>query len=1427
MADLILSAVLPVLFDKLASPELLNFVTQEGVRPKLKKWKKTLKTIKKLLNDAEQKQQDDDVKSWLDDLRDLAFDAEDILDEYATEALRRKLKIEEHQASTSRARKLIPACCVGCTPSALWSDFSMRSKIDDVTRRFEKLRQQTDVLRLKEIAGPASTASSQRLPTSSLPTEPAVYGRDQDKAKILRMVLSNEPGEANFDVIPVVGMGGIGKTTLARQVYNDKEVEDFNPKAWVCVSDDFDVLRISKAILESITSSSGDMKEPNAVQNLLKKALNGKKFLIVLDDVWSRSYDSWENLKAPFMSGAPGSKIIVTTRSKEVASTMRPRECYDLKLLSDDDCWSMFRMHAFNHRRITAHWNLDMIREKVVQKCKGLPLAAKTLGGLLYYKESEDQWMDILNNKVWDVKSNILPVLRLSYYHLPAHLKRCFAYSALLPKDYEFEKKEIVFLWMAEGLIQQSNDNKQLEDLGGEYFHDLLSRSLFQISSGNSNKFLMHDLVNDLALMVSGKLSFRLEDESESNNQLKIFEKTRYASYIRHPCMSKRKFDAFNDAKHLRTLLPVPPINDWTETCYISNRVVSNILSRLKKLRVLSLEKYYIVELPDSIGGLRLLRFLNLCGNEIRSLPESINSMCNLQILILRNCRKLSRWPCSMANLINLRHLDILGASSIKDMPMGVRKWEHLQTLSNFIVGENSGSSLMDLKHLKFLCQELHISRLENVIILEDKIEFILSDKKDLKVLLLEWGSRFDESRDEEVDKKVLDMLRPHQNLEKLTIEHYGGTRFSTWVGDSSFSKTTVLTLKNCKKCTSMPSLGLLSSLKSLTIEGMGGIKSIGFEFYGDGSKPFPALETLCFEDLEEWEFWDPVKENESFSELQELSIVNCPKLSERLPNNLSSLKKLVIRGCAQLVVSLSNISRLCALELDECKKIVSSGPAYSESLESLSLSNISDFGNWSRQEFKKVQSLNIEGCEELIELWQNEIFRNKPPQELHSLISLRELDFSRCNTLTTLLEGMKQKNTHVEELGIYGCDSLNFIFRGQLPPSLKKLRIRDCEKLQCLLDDYEDSHTSLSSAIMNCSKMFPFPTCLLPKENVNTSTSHLEDLYIYGCPSLSCLPSIDQLSASLTSLHIESCSKLTTLSLTGHLPVALKYLHIQRCSELTTILPKGQLPETLETLDIWFCPKLKSIVEKFHNNKALEEIRIVECDNLESLPEGLHTLSSLSFLLIWICPGFTSFPEGGFPNNNLRVLIEGCEKLKALPSGIHTLTSFQELSIRDCENMSLSEEGLPTKLAKLSIHGLKQYKPLMEWGLRNLTSLTHLDISGRPDGDCFQEEDVRVTLPRTLTELWIRGFPELKSLPFKDFKDLPSLESLHINDCPELRSLPSLPSSLLQLYISGCPLLKEGCKRDKGKEWSKIADIPRVEIDWKFIYDPEEVSDH
>ncbi|GAY52977.1 hypothetical protein CUMW_146050 [Citrus unshiu] len=135
--------------------------------------------------------------------------------------------------------------------------------------------------------------------------------------------------------------------------------------------------------LYKVTSSPSNLKDLNQVQIQLEKAIAGQKFLIVLDNVWSKNYGLWKTLKSPFMAGTPGSKIIVTTRSVDVALTLGPIDYYNLELLSDDDCWSIFEKHAFENRDASAHQNLELIHAKVVEKCKGLPQAAANLGEIM------------------------------------------------------------------------------------------------------------------------------------------------------------------------------------------------------------------------------------------------------------------------------------------------------------------------------------------------------------------------------------------------------------------------------------------------------------------------------------------------------------------------------------------------------------------------------------------------------------------------------------------------------------------------------------------------------------------------------------------------------------------------------------------------------------------------------------------------------------------------------------------------------------------------------------------------------------------------------------------------------------------------------------------------------------------------------------
>ncbi|KAL5788893.1 hypothetical protein ACOSP7_005842 [Xanthoceras sorbifolium] len=1388
VGELFLSAFLKVLFHRLASSELLQFLRQEGLYKKLQKWEKTLTMVQAVLGDAEEKQLTDmAVKMWLDNLRDLAYDVEDILDEFATEALSRKLKLQhrDDQASTSKVQKLIPASLSKWSPSAVKFSVHMRSQIKDISSRLEELCKQRNDLGLQINAGGVSTARQQRPPpSSSVPPEPAVFGRDEDKAKLLEMIQRNEPepdAVPNFRVVSIVAMGGVGKTTLAREVYNDKAVDDFNPRVWVCVSDEFDVLEISKAILESITCSPCNLKSLNEVQVQLKNQVAGKKFLLVLDDVWNKDYGSWEILKSPFLAGAKGSKMIVTTRLEDVALIMgRDIDCYKLRLLSDNDCWSVFRKHGFESGVVSAHQNSESTRLKVVEKCRGLPLAARTLGGLLRYKTRNDEWEHILNSEIWNLsdENEVLPVLRLSYHHLPSHLKRCFAYCAILPKDYEFDEKEVVFLWMAEGLIEPSEDNKQPEDLGGEYFHDLLSRSIFQRLIGSDTKFIMHDLVNDLAQLVSGDACFRLESFLKVNKKSKRLERSLHSSYICGEYDSKDKFVVFHEVKLIRTFLPIliermhESMHNWFGhyTIYITSYVVLDLLPRLKQLRVLSLKNYYITELPNSLGDLRHLRYLNLSSTMITSLPKSTNLLINLQTLILRDCGRLKKLPSDMRNLINLRHLDITGVS-LKEMPKGMKDLKNLQTLSNFIVGKKSGSNLKDLKYLKFLSGKLHISRLENATNLQDARETILGDKNGLKALHLGWGSQLDESRNEEAEENVLGMLRPHKNLTELSVKFYGGRRFPSWVGDPSFSNMMVLSLENCQNCTFLPSLGLLSSLKDLTIKGMSNLRSISSEIYGGGCCSFQSLEILCFEDLQEWECWNPMEENEQhivrFPCLQELSIVKCSKRSGKLPNHLLSLKKLVVRECEQLAVSFSSLPMLCELEINGCKGLTCSSVMEYESLKSMTLSHFSEFGNWLRQGFQKVEYLKLAGCEELMYLWQNEICLEQPPKGLHSFTSLREL----C---------------------IEGCNSLTFIATYHLPSSVKQLKISNCEKLQYLVDDREDTCTSSSSS------------SAMHMENINSSStiSFLEELSISRCSSLTCIFS------------------------KGLFPASIKHLKIKDCPELKILSPRAQLPEALEVLWISNCRKLESIADRFLSSASLKGINFRSCENLKSIPEGLHNLSHLTYICTSDCPNLVSFPEGGLPKTNLENLyIADCEKLRALPDHLHNINSLQRLFIERCPSItSFPQEGFPTNLTALSIKGLNVSKPLVEWGLHNLTSLTNLGIFECSETKSFPQKEIGMMLPPSLRHLTIGSFPKLKYLFPYGFQNLTYLESLVIHDCPNLKSFPDvgLPSSLLHLRIWGCPLLKKQCKRGKGREWSKIAHIPRVVVDGKFINDPE-----
>jgi hypothetical protein len=442
-----------------------------------------------------------------------------------------------------------------------------------------------------------------------------------------------------------------------------------------------------------------------------------------------------------------------------------------------------------------------------------------------------------------------------------------------------------------------------------------------------------------------------------------------------------------------------------------------------------------------------------------------------------------------------------------------------------------------------------------------------------------------------------------------------------------------------------LPAIGQLPSLKDLVIIGMSKVQSVGPEFYGEsGLKPFQSLETLRFEDMQEWKDWIPCgDEYEEFSRLRELSISCCPKLEGKLPYHLPSLEKFSVRKCEELVVSIPSLPMLHELEIVGCKEVVRRNTVELCSLKSIvfSIPDLKSLTEEFMHGLVKVENLTIDDCKELTSMWQDRLMflvmldiRSCPSLITVNLMStIRTLKIEGCSALQSL---PMSNCTCLEYATIEECNSLTFISRGQLPSTLKRLEIRNCENLQLVVDEGEASSSSL----------------LTNEENLNTSL--LEQLEIRDCPSLKCLSSRGDLPATLKILKIYSCSELISLSSSGQLPTALKHL-------------SGS------------CPKLESVADKLHNNVSLEGLEIWYCEKLKSLPEGLHKLCHLNQINIWECSSLVSFPDGGLLPTSLRELqIRDCEKLEALPNRMHNLTSLHDLRIGLWKHHILSGRGLP-----------------------------------------------------------------------------------------------------------------------------------------------------
>ncbi|KAJ0478855.1 putative P-loop containing nucleoside triphosphate hydrolase, leucine-rich repeat domain superfamily [Helianthus annuus] len=864
MAETAASALLNVIFQKLTDEAFKKYARSQNIHSELNELQSTLSQIQALLNDASHKEiTNESVRLWLNRLQHLAYDIDDVLDDVATEAMRHELS-QESEAITSKVRNLlVPSCCTKFSLSQ-----RLHHKLDSINTKLQHLEKQKSDLGLN-VNNDKPKSTSTRNETSLLESD--VVGREGEREKLINKLLQDEPKQ-NFIIVPIVGMGGVGKTTLARILYNDTRVKDhFELMAWVCVSDEFDIFKISQTIYQSVAKENKQFEDINQLQIALKEKLEGKRFLLVLDDVWNEKYDDWENLVRPFHSGATGSRVIMTTRKHQLLKKIGFNHLDLLESLSHDDALSLLARHALDVDNFDSHETLKPLGEGIVEKCGCLPLAIKAIGRLLRTKTDGEEWDDVLNSEIWDLETanEIVPALRLSYHDLSADLKRLFAYCSLFPKDFLFEKEELVLLWVAEGYLNESLANKSPEFLAREYFEKLLSRSFFQPAPSGEPFFVMHDLMNDLATFVAGEYFLRFDNQMEMPEE--ALAKYRHMSFIREEYVVFQKFGAFEKARSLRTLLAVyVGVDHWWMEFYLSSKILVDLLPQLPLLRVLSLKCFNISEVPNSIGTLKHLRYLNLSKTNIKELPENVGNLYNLQTLIVFGCKSLTNLPKSFFKLKRLKHFDIRNTPLLKKLPLGIGELKSLQTLTRIIIGGNNGFAITELKGLKDLNGEISIEGLNKVQSSMHAREAKLSFKG-INKLELKWD---DGSASETLEKEVLNELKPRSDkLKMLEVECYQGMEFPNWVGDPSFNRLIHVSLRACRKCTSVPPLGRL-----------------------------PSLEILRFEDMSSWGVWSTNSEA-LFPCLRELQIKNCPCLIDVSLEALPSLRVLRIYKCCESVL--------------------------------------------------------------------------------------------------------------------------------------------------------------------------------------------------------------------------------------------------------------------------------------------------------------------------------------------------------------------------------------------------------------------------------------------------------------------------------------------------------------------------------------------
>lgn len=590
------------------------------------------------------------LKSWLKNVRKIASEVEDIIDQYAF-LLGKMDNAGSFMEKVFRRSENVKA----------WSNISAQLK--QVKARLQSLTTMKEryCITISGLGGEPSSHNITRqeyLSDSSYlnDDDDGVIVGNEDEAKKLTQYI-NDDDNMDRTIISIWGMGGSGKTTIVSSIYRKQKVrKNFDCYAWITVSQNYHVEDLlSKVIKQLHNSDEHGTTDHTYLAERIHSYLTNKRYLIVLDDMWNR--DFWLFFDRALVRNKCGSRVIITTRIEAVASLAQQNHTIRIGLLSQRESWKLFSKKAFSKlgkETSTCPQGLVQWANKILERCQGLPLAIVAIGSLLSYREMEEQeWRLFYNQLNWQLTNNpelnwVSSVLKLSLNDLPSHLRNCFLYCGLFPEDYQIRRNWIIRLWVAEGFVEDRGTETELEEIAEEYLKELTRRSLIQVTErnefGRPRRFQVHDLVREMTLTISRKERF-----GHICNQPDVTYIGDVANRI-SVHSGGQVYQPGPSSQHLRSLLLFDK--------HVPIQWINTASSNFKLLRVLCLRYSLLEVIPDAITGLFNLHYLDFSRTKVRTIAKSVARLKKLQTLHLRFAR-VRELTSEITMLTNLRHLSV------------------------------------------------------------------------------------------------------------------------------------------------------------------------------------------------------------------------------------------------------------------------------------------------------------------------------------------------------------------------------------------------------------------------------------------------------------------------------------------------------------------------------------------------------------------------------------------------------------------------------------------------------------------------------------------------------------------------------------------------------------------------------------------------